>query len=94
MKMLSRDRALGISSPQIVASVTVRFSGGSSLQPLTIRENVTINRHLSLPFGKLESEFKALGNPDTQQTLEHGLGFGHDGFGGDAELLVEPVIGG
>ena len=69
MKMLSRDRALGISSPQIVASVTVRFSGGSSLQPLTIRENVTINRHLSLPFGKLESEITTQGNPESHLTL-------------------------
>ena len=44
----------------------VRFD----LLPLSIRDDVAISRHPNLPFGKLESEFKALGNPDTQQTLE------------------------
>ena len=39
------------------------------LSPLSIRDDVTISRHPNLPFGKFESEFKELGNPDTQQAL-------------------------
>ena len=41
------------------------------LQPLAIRDDVTINRHPNLPFGKFESEIIPKGNPESQQTLEH-----------------------
>ena len=39
------------------------------LAPLTIRDDVAVNRHPNLPFGKFESEIMPLGNPDTQQAL-------------------------
>ncbi|MFD1881675.1 DUF5677 domain-containing protein [Paracoccus pacificus] len=37
--------------------------------PLTIRDDVTVNSHQILPFGKLEPEITPNGNPDTQQAL-------------------------
>lgn len=41
------------------------------LRPLAIRDDVAANRHLNLPSGKLESEIRPYGNPDTQQTLKY-----------------------
>jgi hypothetical protein len=45
------------------------------LPPLAIRNDVAVNRHPNLPFGKLESEIRQQGNPDTQQTLERVAAF-------------------
>ncbi|MFN7004244.1 MAG: AAA family ATPase, partial [Roseinatronobacter sp.] len=39
------------------------------LRPLAIRDDVAVNRHPNLLFGKFESEIRTLGNPDTQQAL-------------------------